>query len=312
MVAHPTKHGHVTATRRVQQPSLASDLVLGLDWFQFVQHTASEGIVHLSSGPLDIRRRPSLPAFATPGSHETLSYIPAPMLRGGIGGNPSSSSSVSRAMVFGHPPTLFSIKTTHHEHPPIRVTHPALGLHGSTWVYVVSEADRISAPAPAAPTRPSTTTERQSPASLSARDHVLPPPFERPINNASGEPPASRLDAPVTHQLYPVEVVGRAAAVLGFPFPAPNVNTSPEIYADDIQTEIYGNMIRGMVPCPMSSPPTQRATVTQVTNHTVIPNTWTNTMLWAGQREYDGCDMGCCGRWGGGWEAMRGPEPAWG
>ncbi|KAJ6618565.1 hypothetical protein B0H10DRAFT_2217526 [Mycena sp. CBHHK59/15] len=93
---------------------------------------------------------------------------------------------------------------------------------------VVSEADRISAPAP---TRPSTTTERQSPASLSARDHVLPPPFERPINNASGEPPASRLDAPVTHQLYPVEVVGRAAAVLGFPFPAPNVNTSPEIYA---------------------------------------------------------------------------------
>jgi hypothetical protein len=57
--------------------SLASDLVLGLDWFQFVQHTALEGIVQLSSGPLDIRRRPPLPAFAAPGSHETLSYIRA-------------------------------------------------------------------------------------------------------------------------------------------------------------------------------------------------------------------------------------------
>ncbi|KAJ6623781.1 hypothetical protein B0H10DRAFT_771678 [Mycena sp. CBHHK59/15] len=65
------------------------------------------------------------------------------------------------------------------------------------------QADRISAPAP---TRPSTTT--------SARDHVLPPPFERPIYNASGEPPASRLDAPVTDhgvgytQPVTVEVVG--------------------------------------------------------------------------------------------------------
>ncbi|KAJ7880687.1 hypothetical protein B0H13DRAFT_2345481 [Mycena leptocephala] len=90
-----------THNSQASGPSLASDLVLGLDWFQFVQHTALEGIVHLSSGPLDIRRRPPLPAFATPGSHETLSYIhplsAAPMLRGGIGGNPSSSSSVSRA-----------------------------------------------------------------------------------------------------------------------------------------------------------------------------------------------------------------------
>ncbi|KAJ6532538.1 hypothetical protein B0H19DRAFT_1272800 [Mycena capillaripes] len=64
--------------------SLASDLVLGLDWFQFVQHTGLEGIVHLSSGPLDIRHRP-LPPFATPGSPETSSYIhplsAAPMLR---------------------------------------------------------------------------------------------------------------------------------------------------------------------------------------------------------------------------------------
>ncbi|KAJ6554079.1 hypothetical protein B0H10DRAFT_2241642 [Mycena sp. CBHHK59/15] len=113
---------------------------------------------------------------------------------------------------------LHSLPTTHHHH----LSRPHMTQ------LTTLQADRISAPAP---TRPSTTTERQSPASLSARDHVLPPPFERPINNASGEPPASRLDAPVTHQLYPVEVVGRAAAVLGFPFPAPNVNTSPEIYA---------------------------------------------------------------------------------
>ncbi|KAJ6570756.1 hypothetical protein B0H10DRAFT_1964552 [Mycena sp. CBHHK59/15] len=133
---------------------------------------------------------------------------------------------------------LHSLPTTHHHHlsrPHMTqlttLREPYRLLPKVILNQVVSEADRISAPAPAAPTRPSTTTERQSPASLSARDHVLPPPFERPINNASGEPPASRLDAPVTHQLYPVEVVGRAAAVLGFPFPAPNVNTSPEIYA---------------------------------------------------------------------------------
>jgi hypothetical protein len=38
--------------------SLPSDLVLGLDWFEFVCHCASETIVHLSSGPLELRRRP--------------------------------------------------------------------------------------------------------------------------------------------------------------------------------------------------------------------------------------------------------------
>ncbi|KAJ6592577.1 hypothetical protein B0H19DRAFT_1055284 [Mycena capillaripes] len=54
--------------------SLASDLVLGLDWFKFLQDTGLDGIMHSSSGPLDIRHRP-LPPFATPGSHETSSYI---------------------------------------------------------------------------------------------------------------------------------------------------------------------------------------------------------------------------------------------
>ncbi|KAJ6629075.1 hypothetical protein B0H10DRAFT_2428502, partial [Mycena sp. CBHHK59/15] len=39
---------------------------------------------------------------------------------------------------------------------------------GYVQLLTTLQADRISAPAP---TRPSTTTERQSPASLSARDH---------------------------------------------------------------------------------------------------------------------------------------------
>ncbi|KAJ6616327.1 hypothetical protein B0H10DRAFT_1949179 [Mycena sp. CBHHK59/15] len=55
-----------------------------------------------------------------------------------------------------------------------------------------------------------------------------------------------------------------------------------EWYIDDIQTEIYGNMIWGMVPCPTSSAPTQHATATQVTHHTVITNTWTDTILQGG------------------------------
>ncbi|KAF7362918.1 hypothetical protein MVEN_00146600 [Mycena venus] len=39
--------------------SLASDLVLGLDWFNFVRSSAPELVVHLSSGvSLDVRRPP--------------------------------------------------------------------------------------------------------------------------------------------------------------------------------------------------------------------------------------------------------------
>ncbi|KAJ7706710.1 hypothetical protein B0H17DRAFT_1125561 [Mycena rosella] len=60
--------------------SLPSDLVLGLDWLQFVCNFTSVNIIlHLSSGPLELRRSLSV----------------TPVLRGGINVEPSSSSSVS-------------------------------------------------------------------------------------------------------------------------------------------------------------------------------------------------------------------------
>ncbi|KAJ6478436.1 hypothetical protein DFH09DRAFT_1108336 [Mycena vulgaris] len=67
--------------------SLPSNLVLGLDWLQFVRSAASETTVHLSSGPLDIRR-PLLPTFdahGTSGASSSKESISA-----------NSSSSVSR------------------------------------------------------------------------------------------------------------------------------------------------------------------------------------------------------------------------
>jgi hypothetical protein len=46
--------------------SSPSDLVLGLDWFQFVWHFTSAIVVHLSSGPLELHH--SLPTSAASGA----------------------------------------------------------------------------------------------------------------------------------------------------------------------------------------------------------------------------------------------------
>ncbi|KAJ6518394.1 hypothetical protein DFH09DRAFT_1373480 [Mycena vulgaris] len=76
--------------------SLPSNLVLGLDWLQFVRSAASETTVHLSSGPLDIRR-PLLPTFdghGTSGASSSKDVLfVAPVLRESISANYSSSVS---------------------------------------------------------------------------------------------------------------------------------------------------------------------------------------------------------------------------
>ncbi|KAF7372374.1 hypothetical protein MVEN_00097700 [Mycena venus] len=70
--------------------SLASDLVLGLDWLHFVQNSAPNLVVHLScGGSLDLRTFGS--AFALLSSTVPASPL-APVLRGNIGAEPSPSS----------------------------------------------------------------------------------------------------------------------------------------------------------------------------------------------------------------------------
>ncbi|KAJ7793114.1 hypothetical protein B0H13DRAFT_2689710 [Mycena leptocephala] len=77
--------------------SSPSDLVLGLDWFQFVCNSTSELVVHLSSGPLDLRHHP-LPTVGgeSAASLSIGSSSVIPVFRGDIGVDPSSSSSASR------------------------------------------------------------------------------------------------------------------------------------------------------------------------------------------------------------------------
>ncbi|KAF7333131.1 hypothetical protein MVEN_02378600 [Mycena venus] len=77
--------------------SLASDLVLALDWFHFVQDSASDVIVHLTCGPLDLRRplHPTIGSeFVPSSSMGPASATGAPVFRGNIGVEPSSSPSV--------------------------------------------------------------------------------------------------------------------------------------------------------------------------------------------------------------------------
>ncbi|KAJ7128635.1 hypothetical protein C8R44DRAFT_732960 [Mycena epipterygia] len=70
--------------------ALPSDLVLGLDWFRFVCNSTSAIVVYLSSGPLELRHH-HLPTSAASGSSSV-----APVFRGDIGADPSSSSPMSR------------------------------------------------------------------------------------------------------------------------------------------------------------------------------------------------------------------------
>ncbi|KAJ7235036.1 hypothetical protein B0H12DRAFT_1142235 [Mycena haematopus] len=58
--------------------SLPSDLVLGLDWLQFVSGFKPGLVVQLSSGPLELRW-PPLPAITDPSSSSAGSLFPAPM-----------------------------------------------------------------------------------------------------------------------------------------------------------------------------------------------------------------------------------------
>jgi hypothetical protein len=79
--------------------SLASDLVLGLDWLHFVRESASDLIVHLISGPLDVQHALPLTIDSVPSSLWLLynmlnSFIlsaSVPVVRGNIGVVPSSS-----------------------------------------------------------------------------------------------------------------------------------------------------------------------------------------------------------------------------
>ncbi|KAJ7939801.1 hypothetical protein B0H13DRAFT_1850568 [Mycena leptocephala] len=75
--------------------SATSDLILGLDWFQFVRHSASNITVHLSGGPLDLRR-PLLPIIGSQ-PISTVSPPGAPVFRGNTGVDGSASTLVAQA-----------------------------------------------------------------------------------------------------------------------------------------------------------------------------------------------------------------------
>ncbi|KAJ7106779.1 hypothetical protein C8R44DRAFT_681147, partial [Mycena epipterygia] len=77
--------------------SSPSDLVLGSDWFQSVCNSTSGLVVHLSSGPLELRHHP-LPMVDTESAASLSigSSSVTPVFRGDIGVDPLSSSSVSR------------------------------------------------------------------------------------------------------------------------------------------------------------------------------------------------------------------------
>ncbi|KAJ7704057.1 hypothetical protein B0H17DRAFT_1193973 [Mycena rosella] len=68
--------------------SLPSDLVLGLDWFQFVCETGSEIVVHLSSGPLDLRSPLPTIGAVSEASLSIGSSSVTPVFRGSIGYRP--------------------------------------------------------------------------------------------------------------------------------------------------------------------------------------------------------------------------------
>ncbi|KAJ6616527.1 hypothetical protein B0H10DRAFT_2219354 [Mycena sp. CBHHK59/15] len=78
--------------------SLPSDLLLGLDWFNFVQFSAPELVVHLDSGSLDLRGPSLLTVGITESGPPSSTVTPAvtPVFRGGTSvDHPSSSPSVS-------------------------------------------------------------------------------------------------------------------------------------------------------------------------------------------------------------------------
>ncbi|KAF7357327.1 hypothetical protein MSAN_01328400 [Mycena sanguinolenta] len=100
LLALPSNNGIVSGyvNNVLVASSLPFDLVLGLDWFAFVCDHVPGTMVHLSSGPLELRRfSPTLGV----GMESSLSAAAEPssaalMFRGDISANPLSSSSVSR------------------------------------------------------------------------------------------------------------------------------------------------------------------------------------------------------------------------
>ncbi|KAJ7704600.1 hypothetical protein B0H17DRAFT_1126905 [Mycena rosella] len=76
--------------------TLPSDLVLGLDWFQFVCETGSEIVVHLSPGPLDLQPPPPIIGAVSEASLSIGSSSVTPVFRGGVGVDPLFSSLVSQ------------------------------------------------------------------------------------------------------------------------------------------------------------------------------------------------------------------------
>ncbi|KAJ6529956.1 hypothetical protein DFH09DRAFT_1093767 [Mycena vulgaris] len=78
--------------------SLSHDLVLGIDWFQFVHAAAPQSIVHLNSGSLDVRH--PLPSRLGATLKLCCSSPVTPLFRGEMGADPSASSS---HLVRAHP-----------------------------------------------------------------------------------------------------------------------------------------------------------------------------------------------------------------
>ncbi|KAF7354502.1 hypothetical protein MVEN_01139500 [Mycena venus] len=93
LVNLPCEDGVISMTMDIPVvASLSHDLVLGMDWFQFVRAAAPQIIVHLSSGSLDVRQ--PLPSRFGANSHTVPSMgssSVAPIFRGKISANPSAS-----------------------------------------------------------------------------------------------------------------------------------------------------------------------------------------------------------------------------
>ncbi|KAJ6467085.1 hypothetical protein C8R47DRAFT_1234391 [Mycena vitilis] len=65
--------------------SLSSDLLLGLDWFDFVRSRAPHLVIHLDSGSLDFRRPFVMVRTTESGSLTTVTPAVTPVFRGGTG-----------------------------------------------------------------------------------------------------------------------------------------------------------------------------------------------------------------------------------
>ncbi|KAJ7662882.1 hypothetical protein B0H17DRAFT_1093318, partial [Mycena rosella] len=95
LVTLPYDGGVISMTMHILvASSLSHDLVLGMDWYEFMHAAAPQIIFHLSSGPLDLRHPlPSrLGPISVPVTSTDSSTVP-PLFQGDTGGSISASLS---------------------------------------------------------------------------------------------------------------------------------------------------------------------------------------------------------------------------